>query len=120
MVSVQQLVFPIVIFAALLVQGELNSLQGNYYKVVFFGRIGADGAKSGQTDPIARRGTVRLVRNGIHSPSYSSGRVQIYLTSWGHICDDFDFGSTEANVICHQQGYTGASSYSRASSDLST
>ena len=72
--------------------------------------------KSGQTP---RRGTVRLVRNGQPSSSYSSGRVQIYLTSWGHICDDVDFGSNEADVICHQQGYTGAASYSRASSDLS-
>ena len=65
-----------------------------------------------------RRGTVRLVRNGLHFPSFTSGRVQIYLTSWGHICDDADFNITEANVICHQQGYTGAAFYSKASSDL--
>ena len=113
-------------FAALLVtvQGELNSLQGNriiitklYFLAYTLGRM--HDAKSGQT-AVPRRGTVRLVRNGLHDSSYSSGRVQIYLTSWGHICDDFDFASTEANVICHQQGYTGASSYSRASSDLST
>ena len=78
----------------------------------------ADDAKLGQ-NAVPRRGTARLVRNRMHSPSYTSGRVQIYLTSWGHICDDIDFSSNEANVICHQQGYTGAASYSRASSDLS-
>ena len=69
---------------------------------------------SGQT---TRRGTVRFVRNGLTSSSYTSGRVQIYLTSWGHICDDADFAFTEADVICHQQGYTGAASNSRASFD---
>ena len=90
-------------------------VNDHYIWVVFFGVL----PKSGQTDAVARRGTVRLVRKGLTSSSYSSGRVQIYLTSWGHICDDLDFGLTEANVICHQQGYTGAASYSRASSDLS-
>ena len=124
MVSVKQLFFPIVIFVAILVtiQGELNSFfkvrnTCNNYEVIFL-LIGTDNAKSGQT-AVPRRGTVRLRRNGTDSPSYSSGRVQIYLTSWGHICDDLDFAFTEANVICHQQGYTGAVSYSRASLDLS-
>ena len=83
----------------------------------FFGLIGTD-AKSGQT-AVPRRGTVRLRRKGTDSPSYTSGRVQIYLTSWGHICDDVDFAFAEADVICHQQGYNGAISYSRASRDLS-
>ena len=73
---------------------------------------------SGQ-NAVPRRGTVRLVRHRMHLPSYSSGRVQIYFTNWGHICDDVDFASNEADVICHQQGYTGAASYSRASADLS-
>ena len=124
MVSVKQLFFPIVIFVAILVtiQGELNSFfkvrnTCNNYEVIFL-LIGTDNAKSGQT-AVPRRGTVRLRRNGTDSPSYSSGRVQIYLTRWGHICDDLDFTFTEANVICHQQGYTGATSYSRASFDLS-
>ena len=116
MVSVKQLFFPIVIFVAILVtvQGELNfKLMITSCMVYRIGHV-----TSGQTDAVPRRGTVRLVRNGTNSPSYSSGRVQIYLTSWGHMCDDVDFAITEANVICHQQGYTGASSYSRASSDL--
>ena len=33
---------------------------------------------------------------------------------WGNICDDYYYNLAEANVICHQLGYTGASSYSRA------
>ena len=31
--------------------------------------------------------------------------------------DDSSFGLTEATVICHQLGYTGASSYSRTRDD---
>ena len=60
-------------------------------------------------------GTVRLYRNGVAdtSQSWSSGIVQIYYDNeWGNICDDYSFGSDEADVICHQLGYTGASSYS--------
>lgn len=64
------------------------------------------------------RGTVRLVRNGVTRQFYTSGRVQIYIRDqWGNICDDFQFSLTAATVICHQLGYTGASSQSRASSD---
>ena len=63
-------------------------------------------------------GVVRLGRSGSTSPLYSSGRVQIYyLNQWGNICDDAQFGLTEASVICHQLGYTGASSQSRGSLD---
>ena len=38
----------------------------------------------------------------------------MYFNGWGNICDDYYYSSTEANVICHQLGYTGASSYFRA------
>ena len=38
----------------------------------------------------------------------------MYYNGWGNICDDYYYSSAEANVICHQLGYTGASSYSRA------
>ena len=63
-------------------------------------------------------GVVRLWRFGSTSLLYSSGRVQIYYNSqWGNICDDSQLGLTEAHVICHQLGYTGASSQSRQSSD---
>ena len=63
-------------------------------------------------------GVVRLWRSGNTSSSYFSGRVQIYYNKqWGSICDDSQFGLTEAHVICHQLGYTGASSQSKASLD---
>ena len=64
-------------------------------------------------------GTLRLLRNGIYSPTqtYSSGIVEIYyLSTWGNICDDTYFSSYEANVICHQLAFTGASSYGYAGS----
>ena len=60
-------------------------------------------------------GTVRLVQNGVATTSqaYSAGIVQIYyLDAWGNICDDFDFGSAEADVLCHQLSYSGASTFS--------
>ena len=63
-------------------------------------------------------GALSLFRNGVSSLSYSSGIVRIYYNSvWGNICHDSHTGSTEANVICHQLGYTGASRYSRASDE---
>lgn len=65
-----------------------------------------------------QRGTVRLVHNGIPSNSYTSGRVQVYFNQrWGNICDDLSFGLDEANVICHQLGYSSAISYSTAGLD---
>ena len=60
-------------------------------------------------------GIVRLYRNGSTSSSYYYGIVQIrYNGRWGNICDDYYYHQYEADVICHQLGYTGASSYSRA------
>ena len=64
---------------------------------------------------IARNGAIILYRNGYTSSSYYYGIVRIYYNNgWGNICDDYYYSSIEANVICHQLGYTGASSYSRA------
>ena len=64
-------------------------------------------------------GAVVLTRSGFTSTSYTSGRVQIYYNSrWGNICDDLQFGITEAHVICHQLGYTGATGLSKESSDM--
>ena len=60
-------------------------------------------------------GALRLSRYGYSSSSYYYGIVRIYYNyGWGNICYDSYYSSTEANVICHQLGYTGASSYSRA------
>ena len=69
-------------------------------------------------DPGQTNGPIRLWRSGSASLSHTSGHVQAFvLNQWGNICGDADFGLTEATVICHQLGYTGASNYSRASSD---
>ena len=63
----------------------------------------------------ASNGVVRLYHNGVTSSSYYYGIVQIwYNGQWGNICDDDDYDQYEADVICHQLGYTGASSYNRA------
>ena len=60
-------------------------------------------------------GVVRLFHNGLTSSSYYYGIVQVYINGeWGNICDDDDYDQYEADVICHQLGYIGASSYSRA------
>ena len=65
----------------------------------------------------AANGVVRLYRNGVTSSSYYYGIVQIwYNGEWGNICDDYSYTKNEADVICHQLEYTGASSYSRAGS----
>ena len=58
------------------------------------------------------RGALRLVRLGYYSQAWNSGIVEIYYNgNWGNICDDTSFGITEADVICHQLSYTGASTY---------
>ena len=72
---------------------------------------------SGQSSPRPVNGPIRLWRTGATSRSYSSGLVQIvYNGQWGNICGDGTFGLTEAEVICHQLGFTGAVSWGRASS----
>ena len=56
---------------------------------------------------------LRLIRNRVHSPIWNSGIVQIYHDkNWGNICEDSYFGAKEADVICHQLTYSGASNYS--------
>ena len=60
-------------------------------------------------------GSVRLYRKGVSLPSYSHGIVQIYMDNqWGNICKDSKFKQKEADVVCHQLSYTGASTYSSA------
>ena len=62
-----------------------------------------------------RNGAIILYRNGYTSPSYYYGIVRVYYNNeWGNVCSDYYYSFIEANVICHQLGYTGVSSYSRA------
>ena len=58
-------------------------------------------------------GALRLVKYNLYSiQAWSSGIVEIFDSNvWGNICDDYYFGFDEADVICHQLGYTGASAY---------
>ena len=64
---------------------------------------------------VVQNGPIILYRNGYVSSSYYYGIVRVYYNNgWGNICDDYYYNSTEANVICHHLGYTGASSYSKA------
>ena len=69
--------------------------------------------------PGQSNGPIRLWRSGTTSVSYTFGRVQVlYDSRWGNICDQSgNFGTNEATVICHQLGYTGASSWSRTRDD---
>ena len=61
-------------------------------------------------------GPIRLWRNGFTLSTYTSGQVQlVYNRQWGNICGGTIFGTTEATVICHQLGYTGASSWALGS-----
>ena len=63
---------------------------------------------------VAQNGAIILSRNGYSSSSYHYGIVRVYFNGWGNICDDYSHSSNEANVICHQLGHTGASSFTRA------
>ena len=50
-------------------------------------------------------GTVRLA----DGRDETEGRVEIYLNrQWGTVCDDF-WGIDDANVVCNQLGFLGAS-----------
>ena len=63
------------------------------------------------------RGALRLFRNGLTSTSYTSGILEIYYGSWGNICSyELDFYVLEADVACHQLGYSGSSSYGSSGS----
>ena len=57
-------------------------------------------------------GAVRFYRQGYStSVTYTSGIVQVLMDgTWGNICaGDVGFNLQEADVVCHQLQYTGAS-----------
>ena len=67
--------------------------------------------------PSTSDGAIRLVRNG--TSSYTSGVVQVWLNGqWGNICYDDAFDYDEADVVCHQLGWSGASSYTSSQYDM--
>ena len=85
-----------------------------YLSLAKFSSSSANSCPSVVTNTLpSGNGVVRLYRNGVTSSSYYYGIVQIwYYGQWGNICGYYDYGQYEADVICHQLGYTGAFSYS--------
>ena len=68
---------------------------------------------------VVAQGALRFYRNGFAdtNQAWNSGIVQIYYEDeWGNICDLWAFGMAEANVICHQFGYSGATSFTDSGS----
>ena len=54
-------------------------------------------------------GDLRLVRNGLTSSSYTSGRLEIYYSGqWGTVCSDF-WDSSNTAVACRHLGFAGSS-----------
>ena len=69
------------------------------------------------SDP-SGNGAIRLVRGSTTSLNYTSGVVQVWWNGqWGSICYGYSFGYDEANVICHQLGWSGASGYTSSQHD---
>ena len=66
-------------------------------------------------------GAIRLLNSGSTSLYNTAGRVQVwYGGQWGNICDNrqySSFGYDEADVVCHQLGWSGSSSYSTGQYD---
>ena len=64
-------------------------------------------------------GAIRLWNRGSTSLYNTAGRVQVwYGGQWGNICvRNTYFGYYEANVVCHQLGWSGASTYSTGQGD---
>ena len=63
----------------------------------------------------SENGAVHLWKSGTTRAQFTSGTVQIcYNLLWDNICDRprFEFGKSEADVVCHQLEYTRASKYS--------
>jgi deleted-in-malignant-brain-tumors protein 1 len=62
-------------------------------------------------------GDLRLVKGTVSDPSFSFGRLEIFINGvWGTICDDY-FDLIDAYVACKQLGYSGAIRYGRSGSE---
>ena len=57
-------------------------------------------------------GAIRLLNSGNTSLYNTAGLVQVWYDGhWGNVCATKEhFGYNEANVICHQLGWSGSSS----------
>ena len=80
----------------------------NYFELMEIFYIGPNGV-----------GAIRLWNSGSTLLYNTAGRVQVwYGGEWGNICDgNADFGFYEADVVCHQLGWSGSSSYSTGQDD---
>ena len=66
-----------------------------------------------QSEP--ENGAIRFYRNGDSSKTLQSGILQVYYkNSWGNVCFNSSFTKSSADVVCHQLGFTSASSFSSA------
>lgn len=62
-------------------------------------------------------GDLRLVRGTVSNPTFSSGRLEIFVNGeWGTVCDDY-FDLTDAGVACKQLGYSQAIRYGSSGSE---